>query len=124
MDDDNVQIGRVESSQGRKEICGTSLQIFVVTQRDNPRKLTEIRLFACREQPATQSRDWYCGLSAANHDQPRAGCVMAAEHAGGRLSRIVLRRIRPRNFHRADEAFDVFQRTPAMTQQHWPLIHQ
>ena len=32
MSDDNVQIGCVESSQGCKEICGTSLQVFLVTK--------------------------------------------------------------------------------------------
>ena len=40
MTDDNVQIGRVESSHGCKEICGTSLQISVVRKSLNSHKST------------------------------------------------------------------------------------
>ena len=50
--DDNVQTAGVEASQGRKELRGTTLQVFGRFEAFNPHKAAGKWLFSIGQQPA------------------------------------------------------------------------
>ena len=103
MSDDNVQIGCVESSHGRKEIRRTSLQVSVTAKGLNSHKTVRKSTSAFREQPTTQPRYGLGHLITPDDHQPRGRCVVSAEHSRGRLSRIVLSRVCCGNFDGAKQ---------------------